>query len=205
MRGGRPDTARRAMYPRRPRRGALRGGGLRWRYVGRAGARPGCRTPRAEGGAGTSRADTPHINLAERFRSEIARRHTGGPRLSRPHPRRATVPVPSDRTRAEPQLDATRRRPDSSRSSKRQLNAVEARGSLTSPGPCVFPGHQAHLGRETEEARRLGRAGRPRLEVERGEVAERRRARVGVQPRADAPRHGRAEAELETCCRRLLK
>ena len=60
-------------------------------------------TSRAEGGAGTSRADTPHINLAERFRSEIARRHTGGPRLSRPHPRRATVPAPdySRTSRAE--------------------------------------------------------------------------------------------------------
>ena len=60
-------------------------------------------TLRAEGGAGTSRADTPHINPVERFRSEIARPRTGGPRLSRPHPRRATVPAPdySRTSRAE--------------------------------------------------------------------------------------------------------
>ena len=53
---------------------------------GRTHARP-VRTPRAEGGAGPSRADTPRINPAELFRSEIARRHAGGSRLSRPCPR----------------------------------------------------------------------------------------------------------------------
>ena len=67
---------------------------------GRAHARP-VRTPRAEGGAGPSRADTPRINPAELFRSEIARRHAGGPRLSRPYPRQI-------------RLDAARRVPSSS-------------------------------------------------------------------------------------------
>ena len=64
---------------------------------GRAHARP-VRTPRAEGGAGPSRADTPRINPAELFRSEIARRHAGGPRLSRPYPRQ----IRSDAARRVP-------------------------------------------------------------------------------------------------------
>ena len=40
--------------------------------------------------SGTRRdcADTPRTDPAELFRSEIARRHTGGPRLSRPYPPR---------------------------------------------------------------------------------------------------------------------
>ena len=67
---------------------------------GRTHARP-VRTPRAEGGAGPSRADTPRINPVELFRSEIARRHAGGPRLSRPYPRQI-------------RLDAARRVPSSS-------------------------------------------------------------------------------------------
>ena len=46
---------------------------------------------RAEGGAGTSRADTPRINPAELFRSEIARPQ-GGAFLVQCPPRRAACP-----------------------------------------------------------------------------------------------------------------
>ena len=59
---------------------------------------------RAEGGAGTSRADAPRIDPAELFRREIPRPlhlgHTGGPRLSRPDRRR---PRPTPHPRPNPQ------------------------------------------------------------------------------------------------------
>ena len=111
------------------------------------------RTPRAEGGAGTSRADTPHINPVERFRSEIARPRTGGPRLSRPHPRRTCSDVsvaggprlsrPHPRRAAVPA-------PDYSRTSRAEGGPPRTSAPTTSPPPvrCAIRPRARRWGRD---------------------------------------------------------
>ena len=140
------------------------------------------RTSRAEGGASSSRADTPHINPVERFRSEIARRHTGGPRLSRPHPRRATVPAPdySRTSRAEGGAGTSRADTPHINPAERFRSEIARRHA---GGPRLSRPHprRATVGRHAPRAARVLRAPTRRISTRRNdfEVKSRAPAREG--------------------------
>ena len=118
-------------------------------------------TSRAEGGAGTSRADAPRIAPAELFRREIPRPlhlgDTGGPRLSRPGP------APGLLGRPAPRVARVLRAPTRRVSTRRNCSDVKSRipytldhtggPRLSRPGPVPGP-----LGRPAPRAARVLRA-----------------------------------------------
>ena len=170
---------------------------------------------RAEGGAGTSRADAPRIDPAELFRREIPRPlhlgHTGGPRLSRPGP----APGPAWTSRAEggagtSRADAPRIDPAElfRREIPRPLHLGHTGGPrLSRPGPAPGPAWTSRAeggaGTSRADAPRIAPAELFRREIPRPLHPRRhgRAALVAARPcagsawtsRADAPRIAPAE------------
>ena len=157
-------------------------------------------TPRAEGGAGTSRAAAPRIAPAELFRREIPRLlhlgHTGGPRLSRPGP------APGPLGRPAPRAARVLRAPTRRVSTRRNCSDVKSRvpytlghtggPRLSRPGPAPGP-----LGCPAPRAARVLRAPTRRVSPRRN--CSDVKSRVSC---TSATREGRACRGRALCRRR---